>query len=87
MREIRVVCNRQSEFHHPDIPPGVCVYTVSDVTQTLPLYADKEQTDVVGDLAVCLDGMQVDPAAFASAEANNNSESLSLSSYFYLLSW
>ncbi|MCJ8742042.1 hypothetical protein PDJAM_G00077630 [Pangasius djambal] len=42
-----------------------------DVIQMLPLYADKEQTDVVGDLSVCLNGMQVDPEAFASAEANN----------------
>ncbi|XP_060793731.1 itchy E3 ubiquitin protein ligase b isoform X6 [Neoarius graeffei] len=42
-----------------------------DVMQTLPLCTDKEQTDVVGDLSVRLDGMQVDPATFASAQANN----------------
>ncbi|XP_017342995.2 itchy E3 ubiquitin protein ligase b isoform X1 [Ictalurus punctatus] len=48
-----------------------------EVTQTLTLCADKEQTDVVGDLFVHLDGMQVDPEAFASAsaEANNNTMS------------
>ncbi|KAF5888924.1 E3 ubiquitin-protein ligase Itchy-like isoform X1, partial [Clarias magur] len=56
---------------------------LSDVTQTLPLYADKEQTDVVGDLAVCLDGMQVDPAAFASAEANNNNTTTNGESHLY----
>ncbi|XP_053096715.1 itchy E3 ubiquitin protein ligase b [Pangasianodon hypophthalmus] len=43
-----------------------------DVMQMLPLYANKEQTDVVGDLSVCLNCMQFDPEAFASAEANNN---------------
>lgn len=50
--------------------------SVSEVVQTLQLSADKDQTDVVGDLSVCLDGMQVDPEMFASAaEANTQSES------------
>lgn len=50
--------------------------SVSEVVQTLQLSADKDQTDVVGDLSVCLDGMQVDPEMFASAaEANNRSAS------------
>uniref|UniRef100_A0AAR2IQE6 HECT-type E3 ubiquitin transferase n=1 Tax=Pygocentrus nattereri TaxID=42514 RepID=A0AAR2IQE6_PYGNA len=48
-----------------------------DVQQTLPLCTDRDQTDVVGDLSVRLDGMQVDPDMFASAEANNQSETLS----------
>ncbi|GAA6067968.1 itchy E3 ubiquitin protein ligase b isoform X1, partial [Tachysurus ichikawai] len=42
-----------------------------DVTQTLPLCADKEQTDV-GELCVCLNGMEVDPGAFTSSEADND---------------
>uniref|UniRef100_A0A8C7IJ55 E3 ubiquitin-protein ligase n=1 Tax=Oncorhynchus kisutch TaxID=8019 RepID=A0A8C7IJ55_ONCKI len=49
---------------------------ISEVVQTLQLSADKDQTDVVGDLSVCLDGMQVDPEIFASAvEANSRSAS------------
>uniref|UniRef100_A0A8C8DAA8 E3 ubiquitin-protein ligase n=1 Tax=Oncorhynchus tshawytscha TaxID=74940 RepID=A0A8C8DAA8_ONCTS len=49
---------------------------ISEVVQTLQLSADRDQTDVVGDLSVCLDGMQVDPEMFASAaEANTQSES------------
>lgn len=50
------------------------VYIVCEVMQTLPLES-KEQGDIIGDLSVCLDGMQVDLEAFASAEANNNGES------------
>uniref|UniRef100_A0A8C8K940 E3 ubiquitin-protein ligase n=1 Tax=Oncorhynchus tshawytscha TaxID=74940 RepID=A0A8C8K940_ONCTS len=49
---------------------------ISEVVQTLQLSADKDQNDVVGDLSVCLDGMQVDPEMFASAvEANSRSVS------------
>uniref|UniRef100_A0A674DBY8 E3 ubiquitin-protein ligase n=1 Tax=Salmo trutta TaxID=8032 RepID=A0A674DBY8_SALTR len=49
---------------------------ISEVVQTLQLSADKDQIDVVGDLSVCLDGMQVDPEMFASAaEANSRSAS------------
>uniref|UniRef100_A0A8K9VAI8 E3 ubiquitin-protein ligase n=1 Tax=Oncorhynchus mykiss TaxID=8022 RepID=A0A8K9VAI8_ONCMY len=49
---------------------------ISEVVQTLQLSADRDQTDVVGDLSVCLDGMQVDPEMFASAaQANTQSES------------
>uniref|UniRef100_A0A3Q3MNF3 E3 ubiquitin-protein ligase n=1 Tax=Labrus bergylta TaxID=56723 RepID=A0A3Q3MNF3_9LABR len=48
---------------------------ISEVVQTLQLCADRDQTDVVGDLSVCLDGMTVDPEMFATAEANNHSES------------
>ncbi|XP_030221949.1 itchy E3 ubiquitin protein ligase b isoform X1 [Gadus morhua] len=45
---------------------------ISEVVQTLKLSADREQTDVVGDLSVCLDGMTVDPEAFAAAQANHH---------------
>lgn len=38
------------------------------------LCADRDQSDVVGDLSVCLDGMTVDPEMFATAEANHRTE-------------
>ncbi|XP_015220115.1 itchy E3 ubiquitin protein ligase a [Lepisosteus oculatus] len=44
---------------------------ISEVVQTLHLSSDREQTDVVGDLSVCLDGMQVDPETFASVDTNS----------------
>ncbi|XP_061642441.1 itchy E3 ubiquitin protein ligase a isoform X3 [Phyllopteryx taeniolatus] len=39
-----------------------------EVVQTLQLCSDRDSRDIVGDLSVCLDGMHVDPDAFASAE-------------------
>uniref|UniRef100_A0A3Q3XN86 E3 ubiquitin-protein ligase n=1 Tax=Mola mola TaxID=94237 RepID=A0A3Q3XN86_MOLML len=48
---------------------------ISEVVQTLQLCTDRDQSDVVGDLSVCLDGMTVDPEMFATAEANHHSES------------
>uniref|UniRef100_A0A3Q3QNB1 E3 ubiquitin-protein ligase n=1 Tax=Monopterus albus TaxID=43700 RepID=A0A3Q3QNB1_MONAL len=39
-----------------------------EVVQTLQLCSDKDPRDVVGDLSVCLDGMQVDPETFTSLE-------------------
>lgn len=48
--------------------------SVSEVMQTLQLSAEGDQSDVVGDLSVCLDGMEVDPEMFASAEVNFCSE-------------
>uniref|UniRef100_A0AAQ4QZT8 HECT-type E3 ubiquitin transferase n=1 Tax=Gasterosteus aculeatus aculeatus TaxID=481459 RepID=A0AAQ4QZT8_GASAC len=39
-----------------------------EVVQTLQLCSDRDPRDIVGDLSVCLDGMQVDPESFASAE-------------------
>ncbi|XP_015252085.1 PREDICTED: E3 ubiquitin-protein ligase Itchy-like [Cyprinodon variegatus] len=48
---------------------------ISELIQTLQLYSDREQTDVVGDLSVLLDGMTVDPEVFASAEADHCSTS------------
>jgi len=47
---------------------------VSEVVQILQLCADRDQSDVVGDLSVCLDGMTVDSEAFATAEADQHSE-------------
>lgn len=44
---------------------------ICEVVQTLQLCADQDQTDNIGDLSVCLDGLQVDPDLFQSAEANN----------------
>uniref|UniRef100_A0A8C9TAD0 E3 ubiquitin-protein ligase n=1 Tax=Scleropages formosus TaxID=113540 RepID=A0A8C9TAD0_SCLFO len=44
---------------------------------SLCLSADKDEIDIVGDLCVCLDGMQVDPEVFASRTAN------SLSKYYH----
>ncbi|XP_055022457.1 itchy E3 ubiquitin protein ligase b [Boleophthalmus pectinirostris] len=46
---------------------------ISEVVQTLQLCTDREQTDVVGDLSVCLDGMTVDPEMFANVEAAQHS--------------
>ncbi|KAM6928549.1 E3 ubiquitin-protein ligase Itchy-like [Lycodopsis pacificus] len=48
---------------------------ISEVVQTLQLCADRDQSDVVGDLSVCLDGMTVDSEAFAAAEADHHSTS------------
>uniref|UniRef100_A0A669E949 E3 ubiquitin-protein ligase n=1 Tax=Oreochromis niloticus TaxID=8128 RepID=A0A669E949_ORENI len=48
---------------------------ISEVVQTLQLCADRDETDVVGDLSVCLDGMTVDPDMFAKAEVDHHSES------------
>uniref|UniRef100_A0A3B5KQ72 HECT-type E3 ubiquitin transferase n=1 Tax=Xiphophorus couchianus TaxID=32473 RepID=A0A3B5KQ72_9TELE len=44
---------------------------ISDLVQSLQLHADREHSDMVGDLSVCLDGMTVDPEMFASAEADH----------------
>lgn len=48
---------------------------VSEVVQTLQLSSDRDPRDVTGDLSVCLDGMQVDPEIFASAERERGKES------------
>ncbi|XP_061528457.1 LOW QUALITY PROTEIN: itchy E3 ubiquitin protein ligase b [Phycodurus eques] len=44
---------------------------ISEVVQTIKLCTDRDQTDVVGDLSVCLDGMTVDPEMFAKAEVDH----------------
>ncbi|TNN52571.1 E3 ubiquitin-protein ligase Itchy [Liparis tanakae] len=49
-------------------------FKISEVVQILQLCADRDQSDVVGDLSVCLDGMTVDSEAFATAEADHHSE-------------
>lgn len=41
---------------------------ISEVVETLQLCSDKDPAEVVGDLSVCLDGMQVDPEMFASVD-------------------
>uniref|UniRef100_A0A671SUD3 HECT-type E3 ubiquitin transferase n=1 Tax=Sinocyclocheilus anshuiensis TaxID=1608454 RepID=A0A671SUD3_9TELE len=43
---------------------------ICEVVQTLQLSSDRERSEVVGDLSVCLDGLQVDPETFASEEQN-----------------
>uniref|UniRef100_A0A8C1CAC6 E3 ubiquitin-protein ligase n=1 Tax=Cyprinus carpio carpio TaxID=630221 RepID=A0A8C1CAC6_CYPCA len=43
---------------------------------TLQLCADRDPSDNIGDLSVCLDGLQVDPEMFQSAEALKQSQSL-----------
>lgn len=48
---------------------------VSEVVQTLQLSSDRDPRDVTGDLSVCLDGMQVDPDIFASAERERGKKS------------
>lgn len=45
-----------------------------EVVQTLQLSSDRDPQDVVGDLSVCLDGMQVDPETFAPAEREYGKE-------------
>ncbi|KAF7711495.1 itchy E3 ubiquitin protein ligase a [Silurus meridionalis] len=45
---------------------------IHEVIRTLPLSADTDSSDLVGDLSVCLDGMQVDPETFASEEQKLN---------------
>uniref|UniRef100_A0A8D3CNL6 E3 ubiquitin-protein ligase n=1 Tax=Scophthalmus maximus TaxID=52904 RepID=A0A8D3CNL6_SCOMX len=47
---------------------------ISEVVQTLQLCADRDQSDVMGDLSVCLDGMTVDPEMFAMAKADQHSD-------------
>ncbi|XP_032376733.1 itchy E3 ubiquitin protein ligase b isoform X1 [Etheostoma spectabile] len=49
--------------------------TISEVVQTLQLCADRDMSDVVGDLSVCLDGMTVNAEMFAAAEADHHSTS------------
>uniref|UniRef100_A0A8C2Z3J2 E3 ubiquitin-protein ligase n=1 Tax=Cyclopterus lumpus TaxID=8103 RepID=A0A8C2Z3J2_CYCLU len=47
---------------------------ICEVVQTLQLCSDRDHRDVVGDLSVCLDGMQLDPETFASAEREHGKE-------------
>uniref|UniRef100_A0A8C1YJC2 HECT-type E3 ubiquitin transferase n=1 Tax=Cyprinus carpio TaxID=7962 RepID=A0A8C1YJC2_CYPCA len=43
---------------------------ICEVVQTLQLSSDREHSELVGDLSVCLDGLQVDPETFTSEEQN-----------------
>ncbi|XP_057193112.1 itchy E3 ubiquitin protein ligase a [Triplophysa rosa] len=45
---------------------------ICEVVQSLHLSSDRERSEVVGDLSVCLDGLQVDPETFASEEQKHN---------------
>lgn len=53
-----------------------CPTLVSEVVQTLQLCANRDESDVVGDLSVCLDGMSVDPEMFAKAKAEQQSKTV-----------
>uniref|UniRef100_A0A8C1MJH2 HECT-type E3 ubiquitin transferase n=1 Tax=Cyprinus carpio TaxID=7962 RepID=A0A8C1MJH2_CYPCA len=44
---------------------------ICEVVQTLQLSSDREHSELVGDLSVCLDGLQVDPETFTSEEQNH----------------
>uniref|UniRef100_A0A8C1MKI7 HECT-type E3 ubiquitin transferase n=1 Tax=Cyprinus carpio TaxID=7962 RepID=A0A8C1MKI7_CYPCA len=45
---------------------------ICEVVQTLQLSSDREHSELVGDLSVCLDGLQVDPETFTSEEQKHN---------------
>lgn len=49
----------------------VCV-SVCEVVRTLQLSSERERSEMVGDLSVCLDGLQVDPETFASEERKHS---------------
>lgn len=55
--------------------------SVCEVVQTLQLSSDRERSEVVGDLSVCLDGLQVDAETFASEE-QKHSETFFISAVF-----
>lgn len=57
------LCNSDQKYSFRHFVSPVC-----EVVQTLQLSSDRDPRDVVGDLSVCLDGLQVDPETFASAE-------------------
>ncbi|XP_048054584.1 itchy E3 ubiquitin protein ligase a isoform X2 [Megalobrama amblycephala] len=49
---------------------------ICEVVQTLQLSSDRERSEVVGDLSVCLDGLQVDAETFASEEQKHISDAV-----------
>uniref|UniRef100_A0A8C9XCJ4 E3 ubiquitin-protein ligase n=1 Tax=Sander lucioperca TaxID=283035 RepID=A0A8C9XCJ4_SANLU len=49
-----------------DILLGMSILELSETLKTLQLCSERDPQDIVGDLSVCLDGMQVDPESFAS---------------------
>ncbi|MGH0129573.1 UNVERIFIED_CONTAM: hypothetical protein FKN15_039081 [Acipenser sinensis] len=56
---------------------------ISEVVETLQLCSDKDPAEVVGDLSVCLDGMQVNPEMFASVDISTLAPSEEISKYIY----
>lgn len=59
---------------HTNVVTVFCLPLVCEVVQTLQLSSDRDPLDVVGDLSVCLDGMQVDPETFAAEEQEHGRE-------------
>uniref|UniRef100_A0A674BA11 E3 ubiquitin-protein ligase n=1 Tax=Salmo trutta TaxID=8032 RepID=A0A674BA11_SALTR len=57
---------------------------LSEVVQILQLCSDQDNTDVVGDLSICLDGVQVDPETFASPKWQRKSNWLCAISFHLL---
>uniref|UniRef100_A0A8B9RJI2 E3 ubiquitin-protein ligase n=1 Tax=Astyanax mexicanus TaxID=7994 RepID=A0A8B9RJI2_ASTMX len=62
---------------------------ICEVVRTLLLSTERDGSDVVGDLSVCLDGMQVDPETFASEEQKHSelrfltAQTLTVNLHFY----
>lgn len=58
----------------------ICVlfvpFLVCEVVQSLQLSTGRNSLDVVGELSVCLDGMQVHPEALAQAESEQGKEGI-----------
>lgn len=47
---------------------------VCEVVQSLQLFSERDPQDFVGDLSVCLDGMQVDPETFTASDKTQGKE-------------
>uniref|UniRef100_A0A665T6K4 E3 ubiquitin-protein ligase n=1 Tax=Echeneis naucrates TaxID=173247 RepID=A0A665T6K4_ECHNA len=63
-----------------DVLLGMATLDISDMLKSNNMKSESliDQTDVVGDLSVCLDGMTVDPEMFSMATADHHSESREL---------
>uniref|UniRef100_A0A667ZEN4 E3 ubiquitin-protein ligase n=1 Tax=Myripristis murdjan TaxID=586833 RepID=A0A667ZEN4_9TELE len=57
-----------------DILLGIATLEIGETLKTLQLCSDKDPRDLVGDLSVCLDGLQVDPETFSSAEREHGEQ-------------
>ncbi|XP_053849237.1 E3 ubiquitin-protein ligase Itchy homolog isoform X3 [Vidua macroura] len=53
------------------VQSGNSILQLEQVVVTLHLVGDREPAEVVGDLSVCLDGMQVDPELLTNGEASS----------------
>uniref|UniRef100_A0A6Q2X4G8 E3 ubiquitin-protein ligase n=1 Tax=Esox lucius TaxID=8010 RepID=A0A6Q2X4G8_ESOLU len=73
-----------------DIPLGMATLEISEtlksndmklseVVLTLQLCSDRDHGEVTGDLCICLDGLQVDPETFTSAERDHGEGTESMS--------